>query len=127
MTDILRSYHKGWKDKTSEGFTRRVRWFEGDVDGSMSIRLCFEERDPSDRNGKRVRVNRFYSSRKEAQVDYERFAVEGEQARTFRNEDEETPYVSGGLPGAPPGPIGADVGHVQPDTRGTNRPRRRRL
>ena len=62
----MRAHHKSWQsDRPLKRDSRRVRWFQGNVGGQLSIRLNFEDGDGS--------CNRFYTSKEEANAEYEAF------------------------------------------------------
>ena len=60
----MRSRHKEWKNKWSGGFTRRVIWYEPGFEGE-TIRLKFEDEDGV--------INKFYTKKEDAQIDYDAF------------------------------------------------------
>ena len=62
----MRAYHKSWQDKRP-GFTKRVRWYQGQAGETLSIRLHFED------YGEHRACNRFYTDHGEATRDYETF------------------------------------------------------
>lgn len=61
-----RSYHKGWQsDRPLKRMSRRVRWYQGLIGETVSIRLNFEDGYGSS--------NRFYNDLGSATRDYEGF------------------------------------------------------
>lgn len=61
-----RAYHKSWQDRRPE-WRRRVRWFEGRIGESVTIRLKFTDLDEG------RECNRFYGEHDSATRDYEAF------------------------------------------------------
>jgi hypothetical protein len=64
----MRAYHKGWQsDRPLKRTSRRVKWYEGEVAGKLSIRLEFLDED--------LKMNEFYYDREKATADFEAFVA----------------------------------------------------
>lgn len=62
----MRAFHKAWQDRRP-GWRRRVRWFEGRIGDSITIRLNLCDMDEG------RECNRFYTDHDAATEAYEAF------------------------------------------------------